>query len=308
MRWERLGRIFTPSGERDWMVSHASVPYAERLEGDLFRIYFTPRDRGNRSYLGWLDVELTRPDRIVRLAEAPLLGPGEPGSFDDCGTLGSWLVEADGGKHHYYIGWNRRSPMPFHVSIGRATTPAGADAGAPLEKLPGPVLERGLGDPLFCSNPCVLHEAGHWRMWYLSGLGWETVRDAASASYHIRHAESPDGVHWRRSDGVAIGLVHPDEIAIARPTVLRDGDGYSMWYCWRGRSFPYRLGYATSPDGISWTRRDNAAGLALADSGWDSDMIAYPYVFEHRGERYMLYCGNGFGRAGFGLAVQSSSP
>ncbi len=32
-------------------------------------------------------------------------------------------------------------------------------------------------------------------------------------------------------------------------------------------------------------------------------MVAYPHVFEHRGARWMLYCGNGFGRTGFGLAV-----
>jgi hypothetical protein len=304
MRWERLGRIFEPSGQRDWMVSHASVPYAEWLEGDLFRVYFTPRDARNRSYLGWLEIELTRPDRVVRLAETPLLAPGVPGSFDDCGTMGSWLVDADGCRHHYYIGWNLRSPMPFHVSIGRATRPAAGDAAAALERLPGPIVERDIDDPLFCSNPCVLYEAGRWRMWYLSGLGWETVGGAPSASYHIRYAESQDGVRWARAGGAAIGLAHADEIAIARPSVLRDGDGYRMWYSWRGRGFPYRLGYSTSPDGIAWTRRDEVAGLVAANAGWDSEMIAYPHVFEHRGERYMLYCGNGFGRSGFGLAVQ----
>jgi hypothetical protein len=308
MRWKRLGRIFAPSGQRDWMVSHASVPYAEWLEGDLFRIYFTPRDAENRSHLGWLEIELTRPDRIVRIAEMPLLAPGSPGAFDDCGTMGSWLVDAAGSRHHYYIGWNLRRPMPFHVSIGRASAPAARDAAGVLEKLPGPILERGVDDPFFCSNPCVLHEAGRWRMWYLSGVGWEMVRGAPSASYNVRYAESSDGIRWRRAAAAAIDLAHPDEIAIARPTVLRDDDGYSMWYSWRGRSFPYQLGYATSPDGAVWTRRDEAAGLAAADDGWDSEMIAYPYVFEHRGERYMLYCGNGFGRTGFGLAVQERSP
>jgi hypothetical protein len=39
--------------------------------------------------------------------------------------------------------------------------------------------------------------------------------------------------------------------------------------------------------------------------GWDSEMIEYPFVFEHDGLRYMLYNGNGYGRSGFGLAVAS---
>jgi len=32
-------------------------------------------------------------------------------------------------------------------------------------------------------------------------------------------------------------------------------------------------------------------------------MICYPYVFKHKGRFYMLYCGNGYGKTGFGLAV-----
>ena len=32
-------------------------------------------------------------------------------------------------------------------------------------------------------------------------------------------------------------------------------------------------------------------------------MIAYPYVYRHRGQIYMLYAGNGFGESGFGYAV-----
>ena len=32
-------------------------------------------------------------------------------------------------------------------------------------------------------------------------------------------------------------------------------------------------------------------------------MMAYPYVYEHKGRKYMVYNGNGFGEAGFGYAV-----
>ncbi len=34
----------------------------------------------------------------------------------------------------------------------------------------------------------------------------------------------------------------------------------------------------------------------------DSEMIAYPHVFDHRSDRHMLYCGDGFGSTGFGSA------
>ena len=76
-----------------------------------------------------------------------------------------------------------------------------------------------------------------------------------------------------------------------------------MWYCYAIGHGGYRIGYAESDDGIKWERMDDIAGLDVSPIGWDSEMVAYPYVFKHRGKKYMLYNGNGYGRTGFGLAV-----
>ena len=35
---------------------------------------------------------------------------------------------------------------------------------------------------------------------------------------------------------------------------------------------------------------------------WDDKMVAYPHVFSVKNKKYMLYCGNDFGKAGFGVA------
>jgi hypothetical protein len=43
-------------------------------------------------------------------------------------------------------------------------------------------------------------------------------------------------------------------------------------------------------------------GIDVAESGWDSEMISYPHVFELDGEIYMAYLGDQVGRYGFGLA------
>jgi hypothetical protein len=32
-------------------------------------------------------------------------------------------------------------------------------------------------------------------------------------------------------------------------------------------------------------------------------MIAYPFVLKHKGQLYMFYNGNGFGKTGIGLAI-----
>ena len=73
-----------------------------------------------------------------------------------------------------------------------------------------------------------------------------------------------------------------------------------MWYCSRGAA--YRIGYAESADGVKWERLDAQAGITVSESGWDSEMTAYPWVFSHKSTNYMLYNGNGYGRTGIGLA------
>ncbi len=293
MAWRRLGRVYAPAGEAPWLASHASVPFAEPLPGGLHRIWFSPRDAANRSHVAWLVVDLARPDRVLEASAAPVLGCGPAGAHDDCGAMMSWLT----GDQLYYIGWTTRSTVPFHVSIGVATR-----QGAGWRRFAGPALDRTLEDPWFCSNPCVLVEDGLWRMWYLGGLGWEQIGGRWSPSYHICHAQSADGLHWEGRSRVAVPL-EQDEYALARPSILRTREGWSMWFCARTRTRPYRLQAARSMDGLVWQRDPEQAGLAPAAEGWDSEMVAYPHVFDHAGARWMLYCGNGFGRSGFGLAV-----
>ena len=65
----------------------------------------------------------------------------------------------------------------------------------------------------------------------------------------------------------------------------------------------YRIGYAESEDGIHFNRMDEKVGIDVSKFGWDSEMICYPHVFAHNGEKYMLYNGNGYGKEGIGLAV-----
>ena len=83
-----------------------------------------------------------------------------------------------------------------------------------------------------------------------------------------------------------------------------------MWFSARGvrdyrtqKAHSYRIGYAESRDGLNWTRKDELAGIDIAAEGWDSEMIAYPYVYRRGGKLHMVYNGNGFGRSGFGYAV-----
>jgi hypothetical protein len=123
--------------------------------------------------------------------------------------------------------------------------------------------------------------------------------------YHIKYAESIDGIDWKRNGVVAIDYIDDYEYAISAPRVILEAGIYKMWFSSRATKDidTYRIRYAESEDGINWTRKDNEVGLNVSASGWDSKMICYPFIFDNKGKRYMLYNGNDYGKTGFGLAV-----
>lgn len=299
MRWRKLGRIYAPTELGEWAVTHAAVPIALRLDVHQWRIYFSARNRQNRAHTGFFEIDLRRPDRLLRVCGQPVLSPGGLGTFDEDGAMGSWIVQEDRRLLLYYIGWNLGVSVPFRNSIGLAES---CDGGETFIRVSiGPVIDRGIHDPCFTANPCLLIEQGRWRMWYLSCIAWEPRPERPLHRYHIKYAESADGLDWERRGLVCLDFKGPDEIALARPCVLKDQDRYRMWYSRRGAT--YRIGYAESDDGLSWRRLDGEAGIDVSASGWDSEMIGYAYVFDAEGERYMLYNGNGYGATGIGLAV-----
>ena len=296
--WRKFGQIYCPSSNKEWMYSHAAVPIAENIKGNLFKIYFSSRDFCNQSHTGYLIIDITRPHEIIELSNDPVIGPGDLGGFDDSGAMATWLSNFHGKRFLYYIGWNLGVTVPFRNSIGLAIS---EDGGEFKRYSTGPVLDRSMTEPHFVASCCVLPDQDKWRMWYLSCTEWRMRNGKPEHRYHIKYAESIDGVSWQRDGIVAIDYHDDSEYAISRPSVIRDENCWKMWFSYRGTS--YRIGYAESVDGIHWKRLDADCQIDVSESGWDSQMIEYPFVFDHDGIRYMLYNGNGYGKTGFGLAV-----
>jgi hypothetical protein len=298
-RWIKGGLYYSPRTELPWINSHAAVPtIVPRGEG-VMRVYFSPRDSRGHSHIGWFDFDLEQPEKIINHSVEPVLSPSSPGMFDDSGTMVSWLIEHEQRQYLYYIGWNPGGAVPFRNAIGLAVS---QDQGASFQRVSnGPVLDRSIYDPCMTASCCVLIEHGLWRMWYLSGIDWVMRDDKLVHYYHIKYAESENGIDWHRIGRVAIDFKDAGEYAISRPCVVKEDGIYRMWYSYRGVS--YRIGYAESTDGLSWKRRDSEVDLDVSPSGWDSEMIEYPFVFEYKDRKYMFYNGNGYGKSGIGYAV-----
>ncbi|RJO61836.1 hypothetical protein C4544_01745 [candidate division WS5 bacterium] len=299
MEWEKKGLIFSPAGQYPWVITHGMLPVADKINDDLFRIYFSGRDISNRSKIGYVEININEPEKILYLSENPILDLGKLGCFDDNGVSPTWIVNHDNKKYLYYFGWNKGSSVRAAEVSGLAIS---EDGGKTFRRYSAaPIIDRTNAEPYtILVISCILIENGIWRMWYDSADEW-TSNDLPK--YNIKYAESTDGIHWQRAGLVSVDYMYPGESRVSRASIVKEDGLYKMWYCYAIGSGGYKMGYAESEDGFKFRRMDDNAGIDISEKGWDSEMICYPYVFHHKGGKIMLYCGNGYGKTGFGYAT-----
>ncbi|SMQ85523.1 hypothetical protein SAMN06295905_2802 [Devosia lucknowensis] len=298
IRWTRLGQIYDAPPLHEKLQTHAANPLPVHLYDDVFRVFFSGRDVEKRSSVGYVDIDIvTR--AVLETCREPVFRHGPSQSFYSHGVSIGNCYTAGGQRYILFMGWHIPKNEHWRGEIGRFVL--GKDLSLTLN---GDMPFFGLSesDPISLSYPWVMDDArGGHHMWYGSTLSWDAGN--GEMLHIIRHAHSLDG-HAFQPDRSVIPYALGKAQAFSRPTVVQNGDGWSMWYsCRSGRGETYRIGHATSPDGCEWHHAE--PGFDVAAEGWDSEMIEYPFVFRHKGKLFMLYNGNGYGQTGFGLAVAS---
>jgi len=301
--------LYAVSNYSKYANSHCHKPTPIVLDDEIIRVFFGTRSKQNQTTTTFVDlcandvynlhVEYEHP--------VPILKEGTTGAFDDCGANVCSVVECGNLIYMYYIGWNPSTTVHTRNSIGLVVS---EDKGYTFRRLwDGPILDRNRLEPFYTGAVDVRRENEIWRMWYTSGTNWRIVEGKPEIQYHIKYAESNDGIDWDRK--YIDCIKNSDEYeAVARPSVFFSNNIYHMLYSrrrlYRFRNDPrngYRVGYAISNDGIEWSRKDNEINFPPSGKGWDSDEIAYPYVLNFKGKMLCFYNGNGFGKTGFGYCI-----
>lgn len=299
--WKKLGRIYVPqaNGQHPKLLSHAANPLALHIAGDVYRIFFSARDVQNRSSVGGVDIDIVQ-RKVITEHYSPFFEHGPSGSFYSDGVSIGNCYEANGILYMLFMGWQNPASGHWRGDIGRLIVSQELSLQLEGKK---PFMGSDSTDPISLSYPWVqARPSGGFDMWYGSTLTWDAGN--GEMLHVIQHARSDNGSNWCR-----MGLAVPYRLGVAqafsRPTVIfNDAGFFEMWFSFRsGSGEKYRIGYARSENGIDWTIDLNSAGITVSPSGWDSEMIEYPFVFDHYGARYMLYNGNGYGKTGFGLAI-----
>lgn len=300
-QWKKLGQIYAPKavGRHPKLISHAANPLPVLLDGDVYRVFFSGRDERNRSSVGAVDIDIVQ-RKIITDHHLPFFAHGKEGSFFADGVSIGNCYDVNGVRYMLFMGWQAPAGGQWRGDIGRLiVTP---EVTLELDSV-SPLMGSDATDPISLSYPWVLPRQGNgFDMWYGSTRTWNAGND--EMLHVIQHASSHDGHLWQRK-GLAVPYTLGLAQAFSRPTVVtEEGGRLEMWFSFRsGTGSKYRIGYAVSRNGQDWILDLDNAGITVSASGWDSEMIEYPFVFDHAGSRYMLYNGNGFGKTGFGLAV-----
>jgi predicted GH43/DUF377 family glycosyl hydrolase len=228
------------------------------------------------------DVYISTLDRtFTKYASNPVLDLGTGGSWEDVVVGAPTIMLKDNTYHMWYSGHDNTN-----YRIGYATS---SDGTSWTKYGSNPVLNLGAGgqwDDGHVAGPTILLKDGSYLMWFGGQDG---------ATWRIGYATSSDGTSWTKYGSNPVLNLGAggqwDDAGIFEPTVIYENNLFHMWYIGYDGAV-YRIGYATSSDGTSWTKYGSNPVLNLGAGGqWDDVMVSHPTVIYENNLFHMWYEG-----------------
>lgn len=228
-----------------------------------------------------------KPYRSFKKTNQILLDVGAKGKFDSTQAKYPCVLKVG---EEWWMWYNGRTDDRFTGSIGLATSKDGLYW--TKQNHGDPVFEHGppgTFDSTKVDHPAVLHFDGLFHMWYTAG--------DRHSSYKIGYATSPDGMRWTRKNharpvfGPGVSGKFDDQVVL-HPAVVRDDSGLlHLWYNGVGPQKSFRVGHATSRDGVHWTRQNNGNPVLEPSVVGDfhEEYVYNVFVIHKKGQFQMWY-------------------
>lgn len=294
--WGRLADRVLLSGEAgSWESNFVGMPSVLILDNVYHMWYSGGND--NSIQIG----HATSPDGVTwtKDSQNPVLKLGATGSWDQGHVYFPEVLYKDGVFHMWYTGGDTHN----HEEIGYATS----TDGTVWTKYEGnPVFLRGEADTwdnIYVGTCCIFFKDELFHMYYGAN---GTI---AQLYFKVGYATSPDGIIWTRYEQNPVFENPPsgnwDYPRVQPSHVIQDAEGYKLWYS-GGYAMKWRIGFATSPDGLNWARAVNNPVFDWGKEGkWDSAQVSFPSVlFDESEDVYKMWYGGGdnINREGIGYA------
>lgn len=239
---------------------------------------------------------------------------GKSGAWDEL-AVGVPIVLKDGNIFHMW--YLAGGAGPDGGMFGYATSYDGIH----WDRYPSPVFKSLAGswyrDALLPGT--VIKENGIFKMWFSGSIG-SLAQSSPTTENSIGYATSQNGIYWTvyndpSTTNAPYDVSDPvvkhgapgewDVTSALSPSVIKTKCGYEMWYA--GENFStgqQNLGYATSPDGIHWTKY--AKNPVLLTDSWNVALV-FPSVILDGNSYRMWYGGFTFDGVSLGGAIGYAS-
>jgi len=122
-------------------------------------------------------------------------------------------------------------------------------------------------------NPSVLFnpDSARYEMWFNTSPGYQG--HSANRPWRVGFAVSKDGANWVMYPSAVLSPDSGkwDNFSIEQPEVIRENGQYKMWYSsFKDLASPDYLGYATSPDGVHWTKYSGNPIFGPGTAAWEA--------------------------------------
>jgi len=260
------------------------------LDGSTFKMWYGGWD-GTNQRIGYA----TSTDGVTwtKHASNPVIDLGPSGSWDD-EDVGPGAVVFDGSSYKMWY-WG------YDGTFWRTGYATSTDGLVWTKSDSNPVLDLGAGgewDDTWAGINAVIFNGSDYQGWYLGNDG------PPSPNIRTGYATSPDGLVWTKSDSnPVLDLGAAGEWDNANPgggAVIYNGSIYEMWY--EGtRAGLTQIGYATSTDGLVWTKSDSNPVLLVGPfADWDWSSVFAPTVLYDGTSYHLWYVGVS---SGLGLKI-----
>ena len=284
-----------PPGTWDWFCLD-NVPYHGRIVTILWDKTGAKYDKGKGLCVFADGVEIARAETITRVtgqlpaiererqtgAEQTSAGwrkfKGNPVLGGELGTCFDVSVLSEGKTYHMYFSWRPKKSIALVESF------EGAKWDRPrivLEPNPNSGWEGRV------NRPVVVRREDGYHMWYTG---------QTSDKSWIGYAISGDGVTWKRiANKPVLAADEPwEKVAVMCPHVIWDEDEslFRMWYSGGEQYEPDAIGYATSPDGLHWSKLPSNPIFTMdPNHEWEQYKVTACQVIRQGAWHLMFYIG-----------------
>lgn len=342
--WVKRGIIIAPGFAGSRSAKFVSSPSVIRLEDGRLRMYVWVADdtppwlRGHHMIIA-AEAHPSNPFHWEVISEKALVGPDADVAIRDKGVGFPFVLpRADAPWLLYYGTWGGDWTVKKEL-LNRLGVAESHDKGSSWNIIDEDMMPSGPPgsfDAGALPSAAVMQQAdGDYLMWYTAAEKYLQFGEVNQGILHIGVARSSDGLNWTKLPEPALaareGHAEPFEACLARPTVLKLDGVYHMWFgvydmapgakpdianggngagdtsVNRATGGSYRIEYARSLDGISWTRFADQPTFSLSPGEFDSSSQTYASVVDMGDQLWMFYTGDGLGATGVGLATLDKS-